>query len=781
MKTYLSVLFFIFISIASFSQTKIYRIGFLLDKSNNEVEALLNLLQDEIVSVIGQDAIIDFPQNSRRTNNFEDSVVIQNYRDYINEGYDIVISFGTVNNKALFDLQEYPVPTILFGTLSNDLVGNEAFEKYENRKNFTAIATVHSYEEDLNLLKQLVNPKRVGVLVEQAFYEAVSGLGDEFNALQQKTQMELKLIPFVTLEDILERIDGYDAIYLVGGYYLSNDEIKVLANRLIEKKVPSFTTTPVVDVENGLLATNHDNSEIDQFFRHVALSVESIILGNKFSKLSSYLKLKRDLTINFNTARELGVPLKYSLISNTSFVGDLSSLSVDKRYTLLEVMQKAIADNLNLRTYVQDTLLTEQDVNLARSNYLPNVTASASGVYVDPNLAEVANGQSPEFSTFGDVTLSQTVFSEAANANITIKKALQQAQKENYNSEELNTVFNAATLYFNTLILKSNYLIQYENLELTKSNLRIATHNYEAGQAGKSDVLRFTSEMVQNTQQMIEAINAFQQALNALNQVLNNPMNMKIDVDETEIGDNLFRKYSYDQLKVFLDEPSLRESLVAFLTQEAIANAPELKSLDYNLKATTRSERLYGPGRFLPTVALQGQYNYTFNRSGVGSTFPSFLTAPPDGYYNVGVNVSLPIFDSNRQNINRQIASIQSDQLNTTIDNIKLTIERNVNDAVLKLINQMSNIEISEVFERTAKEALELTQTSYANGAVNIVQLLDAQNNYLQAQLAKTNATYNYLSSSMELERYLGSFFLLQTPEERQEFIARFLEFNKNN
>ena len=196
MKTYLSVLFFIFISIASFSQTKIYRIGFLLDKSNNEVEALLNLLQDEIVSVIGQDAIIDFPQNSRRTNNFEDSVVIQNYRDYINEGYDIVISFGTVNNKALFDLQEYPVPTILFGTLSNDLVGNEAFEKYENRKNFTAIATVHSYEEDLNLLKQLVNPKRVGVLVEQAFYEAVSGLGDEFNALQQKTQMELKAYYF---------------------------------------------------------------------------------------------------------------------------------------------------------------------------------------------------------------------------------------------------------------------------------------------------------------------------------------------------------------------------------------------------------------------------------------------------------------------------------------------------------------------------------------------------------------------------------------------------------
>ncbi|MCB0435672.1 MAG: TolC family protein, partial [Mangrovimonas sp.] len=376
---------------------------------------------------------------------------------------------------------------------------------------------------------------------------------------------------------------------------------------------------------------------------------------------------------------------------------------------------------------------------------------------------------------------SQTVFSEAANANISIQKALREAQKENYNSEELNTVFNAASLYFNALILKSNYLIQYKNLELTKSNLKIATHNYEAGQAGKSDVLRFTSEMVQNTQAMVEALNAFQQALNALNEVLNNPMDAKIDVDETELESNIFENYNYKQLETLLDNPSLRAPLVKFLVQEAIANAPELKVLDYNLQATTRSERLYGSGRFLPTVALQGQYNYTFSRSGAGSTFPSYLTAPPDGYYNVGLNVSIPIFDSNRQNINKQIASIQSDQLNTSRDNLKLTIQKNVNDAVLQMVNQISNIEISKVFEETAKEALDLTQTSYANGAVNIVQLLDAQNNYLQAQLARSNATYNYLLSAMALERYLGNFFLLQTPEERQEFITRFLEFSNKN
>ena len=51
---------------------------------------------------------------------------------------------------------------------------------------------------------------------------------------------------------------------------------------------------------------------------------------------------------------------------------------------------------------------------------------------------------------------------------------------------------------------------------------------------------------------------------------------------------------------------------------------------------------------------------------------------------------------------------------------------------VLNLINQISNIELSKISEDTEREALDPTQTSYNNGAVNIVQLLDAQNNYLK-------------------------------------------------
>ena len=778
MRYYLSIIFFLGFQLLLFSQTKTYEIGYLLDKTSPEIEILLNELTNEITAVVGEDAVVTFPKQSKLINDFSTDKALQNYNILLNNSTDIIIAFGVVNNTVISKFDTFKKPTIVFGALSEEL--SDKVSETSNIPNFTSIITTQSYTEDLKTLQQLANPKQVGVVIERAFTENLP-IENTLNDIANDLEMSLKLIPFNTLNDITSNLNDIDAVYLAGGFYLTDTEMQTLANVFIDKKLASFTSNPVQDVNNGILATNHDQSEMNQFFRRIALTVESVVNGENLSGLTTKLESKTSLTVNYNTAEKIGLPLKYSLIATTSFIGDPKEKVADKTYNLVNVMKEAIEENLGLQTSEQDIRLTEKDVQIAKSDYLPNVSAAATGTYVDPELATVSNGQNPELSTSGNLTLEQVVFSESVNANISIQKSLQAAQQENYNSEALNTVFNTATAYFTALILKANLSIQNQNLELTKYNLKIAEENFEAGQSGKSDVLRFRSEMAQNTQQMVEAINQLEQGYYALNQLLNNPIDTKIDVEEAELQQGIFKNYNYEQLGQFLDDPTLREPFVKFLVQEAIANAPELKAIQYNLEATERSERLFGAGRFLPTLALQGQYNYQFSRSGQGASFPEGFPAFPDGYYTVGLNVSLPIFNQNKQNLNKQIAKIQKEQIEISRDNVTLNIEKNINDSVLELVNQVSNIELSKVFEETAKEALDLTQTSYANGAVNIVQLLDAQNNYLQAQLASASAAYNYLLSSMQLERSLGLFFLLEDEAKRQEFIKRFLEFTQNN
>ncbi|WP_411030666.1 TolC family protein [Spongiimicrobium sp. 3-5] len=770
-----SLLFVLFL--ASFllqsQNTKRVSIGVLIDSATTKSSLLFGQLQNEISAVVGQDATITYKEVLG--NGFDPARAKANYERFLNDDTDIILAFGTINNLIITAQQSFKKPTILFGAVNSDIIALDPSKTSSGIHNFTFLITSQSYKNDLQTFKKLYDFKKVGILVED-FLPDIIPIKETLDRELAELGASYKLIPFANSADIKNNLDGVDAVYLAGGFFLSEEDIKDLASHFITQGLPSFTGTNIDDVVHGILATNQAEENLNQFFRRVALDVEAIISGSNASDLPIFIDVNSKLTVNYNTAELVGVPIKYSLIATIDFVGDFKNVLSKETYTLVDVMKKTIDRNLSLQSERKNISLSSQDVKLAESNYFPDVSASASGTYIDPKLAEISAGQNPEYQTSGNITLSQTVFSEAANANITINKNLQQAQQENYNAAELDAVLNGSVAYFNALILKTNVQIQAQNLEVTKRNLQIAEQNYEAGQAAKTDVLRFRSEQAQNTQTLVEAVNQLEQSFFALNQLLNNPIDYEIDVENAELSQEIFKIYNYKQLGGLIDDPTLRKPFVRFLVEEAKKNAPEIMAVDYNLKATERSLRLNSSGRFVPTVALQGQYNRNFNQWGAGAIPEASL----DDNYNVGVNISIPIFRQYQQNINRQTAIIQQDQLNINKQDIQLNIERNVNDAVLAMINEIANIELSQVSEETAKESLELTQTSYLSGAVPIVQLIDAQRNYLQAQLAKANASYNYLLSSLQLERIISYYFLLHTEDQNQDFIQRFNAFLLN-
>ncbi|MDY8137957.1 TolC family protein [Aquimarina sp. 2201CG5-10] len=780
MKKHLTILLFVFTSLIFSQEKRNYNIGILLDNKTEEIDPILIHLENQIKAVVGEDATISFPKNSILINNFNLQRAEENYQQLLSNDTNIILAFGVVNNEIISKQKNYQKPTVLFGAVNRDLVNVDLNKKTSGINNYTYLIESESYINDIKKLKELTNFKNLGIIIEQQIVDILP-IKETFDKEFQSIDASYTLIPYKTVSDITSKLDGIDAVYLAGGFFLNDDEVTQLSENLIHKKIPSLTNTGIDDVKIGLMATNQSEDNYDQFIRRIALNIESYVSGTNFSDLPVLIEYTPRFTINFNTAQAVDVPIKYSLIADTDFVGGLKNTISEKNYNLLEIIDQVLDKNLSLQSGVKDIELSEQDVRTAKSNYLPTLTASAGGTYVDPDQAEISGGSNPEFSTSGSITLNQTLFSEAANANIAIQKKLQKAQEETFNASQLDAIFDASNVYFNTLILKANAQIQLRNLNLTKKNLQIAQQNFEVGESGKSDMLRFKSEMAQNTQSMVEAINQLEQSFISLNQLLNNPVETEIDIKDAELNKDVFEQYNYDDLTQLLDDPKLREPFIEFLIEEAKRNAPEIKSLGYNLEATDRNIKLSGNGRFLPTVALQGSYNRTFSRSGAGSTALSGGSLLDDNY-NVGVNISLPIFNQNSNNINKQVAIIQKEQLEINKENVELGIAANVRNGVLNLINQISNIELSKVSEEAAKESLELTQTSYNSGSVTIIQLIDAQNNYISAQLSRISAVYNYLINALQLERNIGYYFLINSNEENTKFRQRFLEFlnNKN-
>ena len=751
---------------------KTLTIGVLSDSEFLDGGVLANKMKEEIQAVMGGNTDVVFQET--QFNNYDLVVAKNNYQQLLKTNVDIILSFGVVNHIMLEQAASYNKPVLIVGTVNTD------FGELKNRKitsgisNLTYLIAPISYEEDLDTFIDLYPFQNVGIVVDEYLLEAlpVKSFFDNYFA---KKQQKYTLIPVKSSADIISQLDsGIDAIYLAGGFHQTNEaQFLELINEINERKLPSFSSFSKQDVVRGILATNQPEANFDRFFRRIALDIEAISTGTNAKDLPVFVSYDNKLSINYSTAKQIEFPLRYSLLAVADFIGGTNAKQSENTYSIVDIMKTVVEKNPGLDAERKNIDLATQDVKSAKSNFLPNVGADATGVYIDPKVAELSAGNNPEFSTSASVGVDQLLYSESAAAGIDIQKNLQKAQEEVYNTAELDAILNAGVAYFNALILKTNAQIQNQNLQVTKQNLNIADQNFRAGESAKSDVLRFQSQMAQNTQSLIDADNQLRQAFNTINQIMNQPIMTSIDIEDAEMSSGVFLEYNYLDLMEVLDDPKLRPKLVQFMVAEAKKNAPELKNITYNAEAIERNYKLNDYGRFIPTVALSGKYNLALSQSGKGSTLPVGVPNIPDGTYNLGLNISLPIFQQNQRNIGRQTARIQQDQLAMQRQNTELTIDRNVNDIMLDLINQIANIEISKIAEQTAKESLDLTQNAYAEGAVPLIQLIDAQVNYLQSQLASATANYNYMLTSLQLERAIGYFFLMNTKESNQSFLER--------
>ncbi|WP_321281362.1 TolC family protein [Marinifilum fragile] len=761
--------------------TKEYSVAILGDEYIHENDSILNLLKAEIKSVVSQEATVVFKKEYYLMNQLSQEKAKENYQTVVNsEDVDLILSFGSFNNFVIAQNKAFPKPVILFGVINDDFIEFPEGQNTSQVKNLTYILTPKSYKEDLSEFKEMYPYKKVGIILDEYLTE-IYPVKETLDKILGEIKSEYKIISISSVNELDAQLEGVDAVYISGGLYFSMEEKQRMIDMINNRNLPSYTSLVEEFSSLGVLFNTQPVNELNQFLRRIALNIEAAVLGSDLSDLPIYLDVETKLLLNIETSFRINFPLKYSFLIKTNIVGNANNLAYKKSYYLDNFVYQLLENNLSLKASKYDINLAKQEIKLANSQYLPNLTSSVTGSHIDPDLAEVSNGSNPEYTTSGNVSVEQLLFSEQASGNIKIQKKLASASEENYNATEKDAILDAGVTFYNALIAKANYLINDENLRVTRKNFEIAQQNYSAGQTGKGDVLRWRSELALATQNIVNAYTNFIQAMHAINQLLNNPIDYKIDIKHSLVDEKTEDQFDYKGLIKLIDDPILRDKLLKYLETVAIENAHELKSLQFNIEASERSAKLYQRSKFLPTIALQGGYNHTFSKDGKGSTYPTGIVGAPDGYYNVGVQLSLPIFNQNQRSLNRQKSLIQQKQLNIQKENTETLIKKNVNDIVYALLSLYTNIELSKLTTKTAKESLELMQISYSNGAIGITSLIDAQQAYFQAQQQQASAGYNFYLTLLQMERVLSYYFFLNPDEENQIFIQNLQNYLLTN
>jgi outer membrane protein TolC len=229
----------------------------------------------------------------------------------------------------------------------------------------------------------------------------------------------------------------------------------------------------------------------------------------------------------------------------------------------------------------------------------------------------------------------------------------------------------------------------------------------------------------------------------------------------------------------YVADPKSAATFRAFLVEEGLVNSPELAGLDAAIAAQERNLRSKSLSFLLPSLAVSGEVNRTFSEEGAGSEggldlgVPLDLPEADDTDWSVALTLGFPLFRGGSKFAARRKALEELSGLRVQRQAVAEMMELRIRISVHLASASYAGIRQARLAADGADKSLDVVSDAYSRGAVSILDLLDAQNAALVANLAAANATYDFLIDLMALERAAGRFEFFASEEEREEVLDR--------
>jgi outer membrane protein TolC len=766
------------------------RIGIVRDGTWERSDDIEALFSREIRALLSREFAVEFPANAVFDGGWTLSGVQAGLDQVFSDSsVDIVLAMGVLTSAEVARRTDLPVPVIapfVFDPSLQDLPHTP--DGTSGVPNLNYLAHPASFGRDIRLFQDVAPFDRLAVLLTEAYMTGAPELWAGLRAVADSMGVDVVAVPvgestMMVLEALSEDID---AVYVMPLTQLPLNEFDILVNGLIARRLPSFSFLGVEEVRRGLLVGVNPEEFWLRLARRVALNTQRVLLGEEPGSISVAIAYGEQLTINDATARAIGVSPPWSVVTEAELLSPPAA-EPSQRLSLADAVRIAVNANLDLAVADFAVAAGAQDVRAARSNLLPHIDVSALGTTIDADRAEASFGSQPQRTLVGSANATQLIFSEPAWSNVSIQGHLQQAREVDRERLRLDVILSAAAAYLNVLGAQTFERIQRENVQLTRANLQRARVRQLIGVSNPSEVYRWESQIASGRRAAIDANAQRNIAEMELNRVMHRPLEESFVTVETGLDDESLVTGDPRYLEYFRNRSVFR-SFRSFLVQEAVENAPELEQVDAAIAAQRRAYRSASNSFWSPTVALSAGVSNRFAEGGAGTDFtPQFPPGIPDlsGLFpqvnelnlSLGLSVSLPVFSGGSRFVQRSQAREELEGLTAQRDALAERIEQRIRSALHRAGSSFAGIGLAQDGADAARNNLDLVTDSYARGVVSVVELLDAQNAALVADLAAATAVYTFLLDIMEVERAGARFSFFLTEAEREGFFDRLEAF----
>lgn len=683
---------------------------------------------------------------------------------------DIVLALGLVSSYEAAHRESLAKPVIAPIVTDPVLQGYPLKDGTSGRHNFVYVASFQGVADEIRLFQRVVRFRHVAVLIDRLPLETMPELDTKAQRLASELGVKATLVPVTnSVDEALAALPAdTDAVYVAPLMRLDQSDMQQLAQKLIERRLPSFSLLGRRELLAGLLlSVSGDREEDQRLARRIALDLQRIVAGEDAANIEVGFPVQQRLAINMRTARAIGFSPRWQDLSDAEqyFAEEAGALP---KLSMIEAMQAAIAANPDLRVSELDAAIAGEDVRSSRSVLLPQLDAGASATQIDDDRA---NALFQAEKTVGvDAQLNQVIYSDAAWAGLKISQQLKIAGDERYRQAVLDTLDATATAYLDLLRARSLESVRRANVENTRTNLETSRVREAVGLTQRSEYLRWVTQINVDRQDLLAAEANRRQAETELARILHRPASQPFTTVETGL-DEPMALVSDARTQAYIDTPASWAVFQEFSVAEAIAQAPELKGVDATIVAQQRAARSAQRAFYLPELSLRAIGSEALERSGVGSeSGPGF---PDDQAWNVSLQATLPLFTAGARRAeyarNRYGLRQLEAQRESTVD----AVEARTRAALHRTASSYPAIELSQDAAAAARENLTMVRDAYAKGALSVTDLVDAQDASLEAELAAAEAKYTFLIDFVAVLRATGSFDMLLDPASRQSWFER--------
>ena len=400
-------------------------------------------------------------------------------------------------------------------------------------------------------------------------------------------------------------------------------------------------------------------------------------------------------------------------------------------FTLEDCLRYAFSNSLERKSMELSHQSLETTYEQSKQQRLPNVSAS-----VGQNFSNNANG----WSTSGNIGVGSSVtIYQGGNINNTIEQNKLNMERNEVQLERYDDQLALQILQSFLSILGDSEKLKYQQevLNTSREQVKQGRTRYKVGSILESDLLLLEAQYLSDSNNVVDTRISIEQNLLDLKVLLSMDPTDDLEIISPDT-DNL---------------DGMRESLPS--EEEAIRRAmeymPDLRMIDYDIKLAEKSVDM-ARGNYFPSISANAN---------VGMGVLSYDSQGNTNWYgkpteSVGVSMNIPIYSRGQTKANVKKSRIALEQAQLNYEQETLAVRQTVVQAYRNVVSAYNAYKVSQAREEAYGKSFNAYNIQYQYGSITTVDLLQQQNNYLNALNSYIQNKYSLVMKRKILDVYMG-------------------------